>query len=153
MLFRSREIFACAHDVTPEGHLRMQAAFQESTDNAVSKTVNFPADATREDVRRVFDLAVEGSVKGVTVYRDRSRDVQPMALRNDPVAPSDAPKGPLSDVVGRLVGLALAHGAPAEDVGRAIQGASARGETCPECGAALRFQEGCTRCPCGYSKC
>ena len=151
---RWRDIFACAHDVSPEGHLRMQAAFQESTDNAVSKTVNFPANATPEDVRRVFDLAIEGSVKGVTVYRDRSRDVQPMALRNEPADGSaEAPKGPLSDVVGRLVGLALAHGAPADEVGRAIQGAAARGETCPECGAPLSFQEGCTRCPCGYSKC
>jgi ribonucleoside-diphosphate reductase alpha chain len=151
---RWRDIFACAHDVAPEGHLRMQAAFQESTDNAVSKTVNFPADATPEDVRRVFDLALEGNVKGITVYRDRSRKVQPMALKNEPAPPVPAPAGPLSDVVGRLVGLALAHGAPPEEVGRAIEGAAARTrETCPECGAGLRFEEGCTRCPCGYSQC
>jgi ribonucleoside-diphosphate reductase alpha chain len=151
---RWREIFACAHDVSPEGHLRMQAAFQESTDNAVSKTVNFPADATPEDVRRVFDLAVEGSVKGITVYRDRSRSTQPMALKNDPAAKPAEASGPLSEAVGRLVGLALAHGASPDDVGRALDGSAARApEACPSCGAALRSEEGCTKCVCGYSRC
>ncbi len=147
---RWREIFACAHDIAPDAHLRMQAAFQESTDNAVSKTVNFPSDAGPEDVRRVFDLAMEGNVKGITVYRDRSRQAQPMALRNDPAAAE--PKGPLSDAVGRLVGLALAHGAPPEEVGKALNGAP-KAEACPSCGAALRFEEGCTKCTCGYSRC
>jgi ribonucleoside-diphosphate reductase alpha chain len=151
---RWRAIFACAHDVAPEGHLRMQAAFQESADNAVSKTVNFPAEATPDDVRRVFDLALEREVKGVTVYRDRSRKTQPMALKNDTVPGSAPAGGPLSDVVGRLVAVALAHGAPAEEIGRAIEGAAARRkESCPECGSALRIEEGCAKCPCGYSRC
>jgi ribonucleoside-diphosphate reductase alpha chain len=151
---RWRDIFACAHDVTPEGHLRMQAAFQESTDNAVSKTVNFPAEATVEDVRRVFDLAFEGGVKGVTVYRDRSRKTQPMALRNDPDARAAGVSGPLGDAVGRLVGLAIARGASADDVARALGTApTSSAETCPECGALLHVQEGCVKCPCGYSKC
>src|SRR5205814_1546648 len=93
---RWRDIFACAHDVTPADHLRMQAAFQDSTDNAVSKTVNFPAEATPEEIRRVFDLAIEGNVKGVTVYRDRSRKAQPMALKNEPSSTAPAATGPLS---------------------------------------------------------
>lgn len=152
---RWREIFACAHDVTPEGHLRMQEAFQESTDNAVSKTVNFPAEATVEDVRRVFDHAIEGGVKGITVYRDRSRKVQPMALKNDPEAPAEAASsGRLSEAVGRLVALALARGASADEVGRALEATPVRdAEACPECGALLRYEEGCTKCPCGYSRC
>jgi ribonucleoside-diphosphate reductase alpha chain len=77
---RWREVFVRAHDIAPDGHLRMQAAFQEFTDNAVSKTVNFPQASSPDDVRRVYELAVQLGVKGVTVYRDKSRTGQPMAL-------------------------------------------------------------------------
>ncbi len=114
-----KQLFVTAHDITPYWHVRMQAAFQKYTDNAVSKTVNFPNRATKDDVKEVYLLAYEQGCKGVTIYRDGSRDVQVLnkgTTAKETPTPAATPKAPTkkkrpSVLVGKTLKMATGCGA------------------------------------------
>ncbi len=240
-----RRVFVSAHDVSPEWHIRIQAAFQKHTDNAVSKTVNLPRDATADDVKKVYDLAYELGCKGVTIYRDGSKEHQVLstsdaqqsrrqgflsAVKERPetlegfttkmktgmgnlyvtvteydgqpfevfatIGKSGRSTTAKTEAIGRLVSLALRSGVHVAKIveqvkgiggehpvfqegglvlsipdaiarvlekryldggsagGREAHSHSLLGETCPECGQTISFEEGCMTCHfCGFSKC
>jgi ribonucleoside-diphosphate reductase alpha chain len=237
-----KEIFVTAHDIAPEWHVRMQAAFQKYTDNAVSKTVNLPRDATPDDVAHIYNLAYDLGCKGVTIYRDGSKKRQVLsfdkkeekdnfysAVKDRPetvegfttkiktglgnlyinvteyegrpfevfpiIGKSGKSTTAKAEAIGRLVSLALRSGVKVDDIVAQLKGISGehpvfqrdglvlsipdaigqllenrylkgegrrvskmgetlKGETCPECGSPIAFEEGCMTCHfCGYTRC
>ena len=84
-----RRLFVTAHDIEPIWHIKMQSAFQKYTDNAVSKTVNFPHDASVKEIESVYMYAYEHGCKGVTIYRDKSREEQVLNVGSKDAKPEE----------------------------------------------------------------
>jgi ribonucleoside-diphosphate reductase alpha chain len=133
-------LFVTAHQVPPPDHVRMQAAFQRHVDSSVSKTVNLPADTSPEQVAELMALAHALGCKGLTVYRDRSREKQVLCCGRSP-APAPAPDGS-PDTTAAPSTTAGARGQrcdgdPADAPSAATATEDSAEPTCPECGAPL----------------
>src|SRR5262249_15422153 len=130
----ARRLFITAQEIAPDWHVRMQAAFQRHIDAAVSKTINFSASATVDDIKAAYTLAWELGCKGITVYRDGSREHQVWSRGAGDAADLTLPPASRKEIE-RPENRLLAN------------------NICPDCGSILRHNGGCLYCTCGYSVC
>ena len=156
-----KNIFVTAMDIAPTDHVKVLAAFQKWTDSSISKTNNFPADATVEDIKKVYLLAYESGCKGVTVYRDSS--IKSQVLVGGGKKKSKDSQVSLSVIKDeKAKGLTVYSEAGANpDNGNLGLSPIKENQTkkdglknCPSCSSQLVKQEGCTKCPtCGWGLC
>ncbi len=167
-----KKIFVTAMDIPPHDHVKVLATFQKWVDSSISKTNNFPTEATVDDIKRVYLLAYELGCKGVTVYRDKSLHMQVLIGGSTKKKPKDISRLSIVKKDEKTKGLVVYHEAgvktdtidelglsPAEDdITYQGSGSPANGENeiknCPSCKTPLTRQEGCRKCPsCGWGLC
>jgi ribonucleoside-diphosphate reductase alpha chain len=140
-----KSVYRTAHDIDPIWHIKMQAAWQKYTDNAVSKTINFPHSATIDDVGSAYMMAWKLGCKGITIYRDGSKDVQILS-----VGSNDRPTSPTASLGTQQI-------IQSKIKTETLKERTAKGKhmtICPECGGKLAIEEGCAKCyGCGFSVC
>ncbi len=136
-----KSVYRTAHDIDPVWHVQMQAAWQKYTDNAVSKTINFPHTATIDDVESAYMMAWKSGCKGITIYRDGSKDIQILSVGSEKKAESQG-----SQIIQSKI--------KTETLKERTAKLSKHLTVCPECGGKLAIEEGCAKCyGCGFSVC
>ncbi len=164
-----RKVYVTAMDITADEHIRMQSAFQKHVDNSISKTVNFPYTATREQVKQGYILAWELGLKGCTVYRDGSRQEQVLNLNKEKkeeetistetseevIAPpvSEEQNTRISEKFQEVAPPPIMNHDEREHISLNKKEIIAS-RKCPECGEKIQVGEGCMLClSCGFSAC
>jgi len=140
-----KSVYRTAHDIDPTWHIKMQAAWQQYTDNAVSKTINFPHSATIDDVAAAYMMAWKMGCKGITIYRDGSKDVQILSMGTGTASGQQQAANSKSQIIQSKIKT------------ETLKERTAKGKhmtVCPECGGKLAIEEGCAKCyGCGFSVC
>jgi len=139
-----RQVYRTAHDIAPEWHVKMQAAWQKYTDNAVSKTINFPNSATMDEVEEAYMLAWKTGCKGITIYRDGSKEVQILSVGS---------KSQISNDKSQIIQSKIRTETLKERASKQHL-TNSKLKNCPECANKLVVEEGCAKCySCGFSVC
>lgn len=140
-----KSVYRTAHDISPEWHIKMQAAWQKYTDNAVSKTINFPHSATIDDVSNAYMLAWKLGCKGITIYRDGSKDIQILSMGTGTANSQQSTSNGQSQIIQSKIKTETLKERATKSKHLTI---------CPECGGKLAIEEGCAKCyGCGFSVC